>query len=151
MVGYGEDTKGYKLFDTSTHKTFIEISVQFNEEIIPYFELAPRECSSPKHQDDVSDDSISDISDISDYDMAEYDFFEHDTPSILKWEEKIIVAARDLAGNPLVPRKTRSQFHNDYYESEVYLDESFYIMVGSDPKSYQEASHDDLIWQSTMQ
>ena len=56
MVGYVEDTKGYKLFDTSTHKTFIERSVQFEEEIIPYFELAPGECSSPQHHDDVSDD-----------------------------------------------------------------------------------------------
>ena len=32
--------------------------MQFEEEIIPYFELAPGECSSPQHQDDVSDDSL---------------------------------------------------------------------------------------------
>ena len=64
MVGYGEDTKGYNIFDASTHKTFIEISVQFEEEIIPYFELAPGECSSPQHHDDVSDDSTYDFSDI---------------------------------------------------------------------------------------
>ena len=43
MVGNGEDTMGYKIFDTSTHKTFIEMSVQFKEEIIPDFELAPGE------------------------------------------------------------------------------------------------------------
>ena len=47
MVGYGEDTKGYNIFDTSTHKTFIKRSVQFEEELIPDFELAPREYSSP--------------------------------------------------------------------------------------------------------
>ena len=41
MVGYGEENKGYKLFDTSTCKTFIERSVKFEEEPIPYFELAP--------------------------------------------------------------------------------------------------------------
>ena len=29
MVGYGEDTKCYKLFDTSTCKTFFERSVKF--------------------------------------------------------------------------------------------------------------------------
>ena len=56
MVGYGEYTKGYKLFDPSTQNNLIEISVQFEEEIIPDFELAPRECSSPQHRDDVSDD-----------------------------------------------------------------------------------------------
>ena len=43
MVGYGEDNKGYKLFDTSTCNTFVERSVKFEEEPIPYFELAPGE------------------------------------------------------------------------------------------------------------
>ena len=38
--GYGEDTKGYKLFDTSTLKNFIEMSVQIAEQPIPDFELA---------------------------------------------------------------------------------------------------------------
>ena len=77
MVGYGEDTKGYKLFDPSTHKTFIERSVQFEEEIIPDFELAPGECSSPQHQDDVSDVSLSGI---YDSEMVEDDVSEHDSP-----------------------------------------------------------------------
>ena len=39
MVGYGEDTKGYKLFDTSTGKYFVERSVKFKEEPIPYLNL----------------------------------------------------------------------------------------------------------------
>ena len=87
MVRYGEYTKGYKLFDSSTQNTFIERSVQFEEEIILDVELAPRACSSPQHQDDVSDDSIYDI---SDSDMAEYDVSEHDSPTRPKWEEKPI-------------------------------------------------------------
>ena len=69
MVGYGEDTKGYKIFDTSTLKTFIERSVQFEEEPILDFELAQGECSSPQHLDEVSDDSLSVFSDNSDNDM----------------------------------------------------------------------------------
>ena len=60
FLGYGEETKGYNLFDTSTHKNFIEISVQFEEDIIQDFELAPGEFSSPQHHDDVSDDSLYD-------------------------------------------------------------------------------------------
>ena len=40
IVGYGEENKGYKLFDTSTCKTFVEISVKFEEEPIHDFELA---------------------------------------------------------------------------------------------------------------
>ena len=57
MVGYGEDTKGYNLFDTSTIKTFFERSVKFEEDPIPYFELAPGDCSSPQPFKDVSDDT----------------------------------------------------------------------------------------------
>ena len=57
MVGYGEETKGYNLFDTSTCKTFVERSVKFEEEPILDFELAPGECSSPQPFEDVSDDT----------------------------------------------------------------------------------------------
>ena len=89
--------------------------MQFKEEIIPNFELAPGECSSPQHQDDVSNDSLSDISDIYNSDMYEYYFYEHDSPSRPKWAEKTIVAAGDLADNPLDPRKTRSQFQSAYF------------------------------------
>ena len=47
MVGYYEYTKGYNLFYSSSQKTFIERSVQFNEELMPELELAPGECSNP--------------------------------------------------------------------------------------------------------
>ena len=56
MVGYGEDTKWYKLFDTSTCKIFVERSVKFEEEPIPDFELAPGDCSSRQPFKDVSDE-----------------------------------------------------------------------------------------------
>ena len=47
MDGYGEEKKGYNHFYKTIIKTFIERSVQFEEEPIPDFELAPGECSSP--------------------------------------------------------------------------------------------------------
>ena len=56
-VGYGEETKGYNLFYTSYGKTFVERSVKFKEEPIPYFELTPGDCSSPQPFEDVSDDT----------------------------------------------------------------------------------------------
>ena len=59
MVGYGEETKVYKLFETSTCKTFVERSVKFEEESILDFELAPGDCSSPQPFEDVSDDTCS--------------------------------------------------------------------------------------------
>ena len=49
MVGCGEDTKFYKLFDTSTSNTFVERSVNFEEEPIPDFKLAPGEFPLRNH------------------------------------------------------------------------------------------------------
>ena len=59
MIGYGEETKGYKLFETSNYNTFVERSVKLEEEPIPDFELAPGECSYPQPFEDVSDDTCS--------------------------------------------------------------------------------------------
>ena len=56
MVGYGEYTKGYKLFDPSSQNKFIERSVQIEEELMQEVELAHGECSHPPLHDDVSDD-----------------------------------------------------------------------------------------------
>ena len=100
MVGYGEDTKGYKLFDTSTLNTFVEISVQFEEEPITYFELAPGECSSHQKFDDVSDDSCSIFSNIPEDDMGVYEISVYESPSRPKRDENIIKFAGELDGNP---------------------------------------------------
>ena len=66
MVGYAEYAKGYKLFYPSSQNTFIERSVQFEEELMEETEFSQGECSHPPLQDDVSDEFISDISSISD-------------------------------------------------------------------------------------
>ena len=55
-VHHGEYKNVYNIFYPSTQNTFIEISVQFEEEFIPDLELALGECSSPPPQDDVSDE-----------------------------------------------------------------------------------------------
>ena len=133
MVGYGEDTKCYKIFDTSTLKTFVEISVQFVEEPIPYFELAPRECSSLQQFDDVSDDSCSVFYDIPEYYMVVDEIFVDESPSRPKWAEKIIQVAGELVGNPQEPRKTRSQTSNDSFKSESDIADKCYMLIVYDP------------------
>ena len=120
--------------------------MQFEEEIIPDFELAPGECSSPQHHDEVSNNARSIFSDNSDNDMAEYEISVHESPSRPKWAEKIIQAVGESVGNPLEPRKTRSQFHNASHASEIYFAEHCYMMIRSDPHSYQEYFHDPR-WQ----
>ena len=136
MVGYGEDKKGYKLFDTSTLNKFVERSVQFEEEPIPYFELASGECSSPQIFDDVSDDSCSVFSDIPDNDMGVDDIFVYDSPSRPKWDEKIIQAAGELDGNPQGPRKTRSQTSNAFFAGDSDLAEHYYMLIGYNKYTY---------------
>ena len=44
MVVNDEYEKGYKLFDPSSHKTFIEISVQFEEDPMQEIELIKGDC-----------------------------------------------------------------------------------------------------------
>ena len=63
--------------------------------------------------------------------MAEDEIYVHESPSIPKWDEKTIQVVGDLAGNPLDPRKTRSQFHNASYAREIDLSEHCYMMIGS--------------------
>ena len=134
VVGYAEYSNGYNLFDPSSQNTFIERSVQFEEELMPELELAPRECSTPPLQDDVSDESISDIYNIYDSHITEYDDEYHGSPIRPKWDEKTIEETGDLDGNPLDPKKIRSQFHIAFSKSEVVLYKKLFMMVGYYPK-----------------
>ena len=65
-------------------------------------------------------------------------------------DEKTIEFDGDLVGNPLDPRKTISQFHTASFASEVYISEKCFMIVVSDPQSYQEASIEPR-WKKTMQ
>ena len=64
--------------------------------------------------------------------MAKDDVYEHDSTSRCKWAEKTIEATGDLAGYPLDPRKTRSQFHITYFSSEVVVAKKCFMMFGYD-------------------
>ena len=113
-------------------------------------ELTHGECSHPPLHDDVSDDISLDFYgydiDDDDYDMNSY----HASPICPKWSEKTIEAAGDLVGDPHDSRKTRSQFQNAFSTCELNVNERCFMMVGYDPKKYQEASLDP-IWKTTMQ
>ena len=63
MLGYDEYAKGYKIIDPSSQKTFIETSVEFEEDPMQEIELVKGECSHPPLNDDVSDDSSSNFYD----------------------------------------------------------------------------------------
>ena len=138
MAVYSEYAKGYNLFDPSSQKTFIEISVQFEKEPMQEIKLVKGDCSHPPLNDDVSDDYSYDFSDSD----IEDDFYHmhtyYDSPIRPKWVENTIQVASDLVGDPLDSRKTRSQFHNAFSICELNISNILFMMVGYDPKTYQE-------------
>ena len=71
---HAEYAKGYNLFNPSSQKTFIERSVQFEEESMQEIELVKGECSHPPLHDDVSDDYLFYF---SDYDIEYYVYDMH--------------------------------------------------------------------------
>ena len=56
FVGYSEDSKGYKLINLSTNKSFIERCVQFEEEPLAAVEVG--EASSPPEPQEVSKEFV---------------------------------------------------------------------------------------------
>ena len=108
FVGYSEDSKGYKLINLSNNKSFIEISVQFQEEPLVAVEVG--ESSSPPEPLNVSEQT----NEFSDSDMYENDDLVAypNIPIRPKLEAKTIHVAGELAGNPSDPRRTRSQFES---------------------------------------
>ena len=121
MLGYVEYAKGYKLFYHSSHKTFIERSVQFEEDPMQEIELVKGDCSHPPLNDDVGDDSLFDFSNSNmEYEHDEMHAY-HDSPIRPKWAEKTIQANGDLVGDPLDSRNTISQFHNAFYFFELNI------------------------------
>ena len=76
-------------------------------------------------------------------------FADPNSPTIPKWEEKTIHAAGELAGNPSDTRMTRSQFESALCVKDPLFTEKCYLMVESDPQTYEDAA-DDPRWKTTM-
>ena len=118
-------------FDHSSQKTFIERSVQFEEDPMQEIELAQGECSNPPLHDDVSDDTSSNFYYFDIYEDYNDMHLDHESPIHPKWDEKTIQFVSDLARDPLNSRKNRSQFHNALSTCELNVLERYYMMVGS--------------------
>ena len=84
-------------------------------------------------------------------DMSDNDYFIADpkSPTRQKWVANIIHAARELARNPNDPRRTRSQFESAPCMKDPMFAEKCYLMVESDPQTYEDAAHDPR-WKTTM-
>ena len=72
-----------------------------------------------------------------------------DSPTRPKWEANTIHAAGELAGNPSDPRRTGSQFESALCIKDPLFAEKRYMMVESDPQTYEDVAHDPR-WQTSM-
>ena len=87
----------------------------------------------------------------SDSDMFDNDDLIADpiNPTRPKWEENTIHAAGELAGNLSDTRRTRSQFQSALCMKDPLFDDKCYLMVESDPQTYEDATYDPR-WKTTM-
>ena len=99
----------------STNKSFIEITVQFQED--PLVAVEDGESSSPPNPLIVSGET----NDFADSDMYDNEDFIADpnSPTRPKLASKTIQEAGELAGNPSDTRRTRSQFESALCESST--------------------------------
>ena len=140
FVGYTEDSKGYKIINLSTKKYFIERSVQFREEPLVAVEVG--EFSSMPNPLIVSGETNEYV----DSDMYDNDDFiaDPENPTRTKWVANTIHATGELDGNPNDTRRTRSQFRSALCVRDPLFAENLYLMVESDPQTYEDASHDPI-------
>ena len=91
FVGYSKDSKGYKLINLSKNKSFIERSVQFQEDPLAAVEV--RESSSPPEPLNVGEE----INEFDDSDMSDNDDLIANTnsPTIPKWEVRTFWARKE--------------------------------------------------------
>ena len=129
----------------STNKSFIERSVQFQEEPLVAVEVG--ESSSPPDPLIVSGET----NEFADSDMSDNDDLIADIDILTrpKWAAKTIHAAGELVGNPSDTRRTRSQFESALSIKDPCFDDKCFLMVESDPQTYQYAS-EEPIWKTTM-
>ena len=101
----------------STQISFIEISVQFEEEPLAAVEVG-ESSSSPQPlivSEETNEFFYSDISNNDDL------IADPNSPTRPKWEARTIHAAGELAGNPSDTRRTRSQFENALFVKDPFF------------------------------
>lgn len=129
MVGYGDVTKGYRLYDATEGKIIHSRDVRFNEKV--------KECQQNTHCQDIAE---------SDYQLI-VDFSE---VSEIEMDDDITQPEQVQESSPLEPRRsTRIRKQPNYYGKES----SNVCEVPQSPVSYQEATTgpDKRKWETAME
>ena len=119
----------------------------FSSKPEPLVAVEVGESSSPPDPLNVSGETNNFV----DFDMSDnyYLIADLDSRTRPKWAANTIHTAGELARNPSDTRRTRSQFESALCVKDPLSDEKFYLMVESDPQTYEYAAHDP-IWKTTM-
>ena len=112
MLGYGDETKGYKLYDRTNKRVIYSRDVKFNEEPIQHLE--------PSEESDCSGVEISR--------PTETDSDEGDMPSEVHVEDAPAMEEETVQ----LRRSTRSRCQPDYYVQQCHITDT--------PSTYQSAS-----------
>ena len=87
------------------------------------------------------------INEFDDSDMYDNDYLilDPNIPTIPKWEANTIHVAGEIARNRSDTRRTRSQFESALCVKDTLFNEKCYMMVESDPKTYEYEAHDPIL------
>ena len=79
----------------------------------------------------------------------DYLILDPNIPTRPKWASNTIQAAGELAGNTSDSKMTISQFESAISVKDSLFADKCFIMIESDPQTYEEAS-EDPIWKTSM-
>ena len=121
------------MINLSTNKTFIERSVQFQEEPLAAVEVG--ESSSPPPPLTVSEETnkIYDSYMSNNNDLISY----NNIPTRSKQETNTIQAVGELVGNPSDSRRTRYQFVSALSTKDTLFYGKYFLMIKYDPNKYE--------------
>jgi hypothetical protein len=151
FIGYPNSVKGYRLIDLSSNRLIIERSVQFKESVLHVpqqshadtFTLPPVRDDEHAHADSSSDESSdSEDSDDSNSESVQSDGESKHLDAVAepeqrpKWEQTTLQDARDLVGDPVNNKRTRSDFEEPpvaLTATEPLPSKHIFLVQSSDP------------------
>jgi hypothetical protein len=145
-----------RLLDPSIDRLFIEGSEKFDEGPLHAFQEKPATTSLPLPKANLREDSSCYMDHISDQ-ISKYDLEVHEhvitNPNLRpQWEQHTQQVIEDLVGEPIDPRRTRSQFEGVLHAlttTEPLLPMHLYMVLAYDPQSYAEVAGNHY-WEDAM-
>jgi hypothetical protein len=153
--------KGYQLIELSSNQIIIEHSFQFEESVshVPQqphadtFTLPPVRDDGHAHANTYSNESFdSDSESVQSDAESEHPYAVAELEQRPKWAQTTLQDARDLVGDPVNTRRTRSDLEEPHVAltaTEPLPSRHIFLVQSSDSQSYGEAARNPF-WESTI-